>query len=303
MDNKMIITSLVGSHNYNLNTKDSDKDYKSFLVPTFDDLYSKDFIQSKSLLKLLNEDGEEFDIEYHDIRKLEGLFFKSNINFLEILFSEDTEINNYYKEEVMELLNIKKDIAKMNLPYLYRACIGMYHNKRKLLTKGTESTQYLVDKYGYDTKQALHCYRVLDFLKRFQNTGFNDFKDAIWYKDTDPMRDYLFEIKNGKMTLEEVEAMLDRKLIVTKTYCEKAYSERELNDITYRKVINITKKIVRKSIRREFDEYRNCNYCEHSYLDDGPGGSYDLICNNKCSFNYTKTVGYNDICSKHLADL
>jgi len=30
---------LVGSHNYNLNNENSDKDYKIFVCPTFEDLY------------------------------------------------------------------------------------------------------------------------------------------------------------------------------------------------------------------------------------------------------------------------
>jgi predicted nucleotidyltransferase len=250
---KTVFTALVGSYNYNLNTKESDKDYKSFLAPNFDDLYLKDYIKSKSLLKVLKNDIES-DIEYHDIRKLEGLFYKSNINFLEVLFSEDFEINKYYEKEVFELLALRKDIAKMNLPYLYKACIGMYHTKKKLLKKGTEGTQYLVDKYGYDTKQALHCYRVLNFLKRFQNTGFNDFKSAIWYKDDEPIKEFSLKIKNGEIPLEEMEAMLDRRFQSVEIFCKKTYMEREFNEITNQKVINIIKKIVKKSIKKEFSD-------------------------------------------------
>ena len=34
-----VLKALVGSHNYNLNTESSDKDYKYFVLPTLDDLY------------------------------------------------------------------------------------------------------------------------------------------------------------------------------------------------------------------------------------------------------------------------
>ena len=37
-----VLKALVGSHNYNLNTPESDKDYKLFVLPTFDDLYSRE---------------------------------------------------------------------------------------------------------------------------------------------------------------------------------------------------------------------------------------------------------------------
>lgn len=303
MKEKSIFTSLVGSHNYNLNTKESDKDYKRFLIPNFNDLYSKDLIKSESFLKLLKEkNGEELDIEYHDIRKIESLFYKANINFLEVLFSEDMEVNSYYEEEMSELLNLRQEIAKMNLPYLYKACIGMYHNKRKLLTKGTEGTQYVVKKYGYDTKQAMHCYRVLDFLKRFQKTNFNDFKDAIWYKDDDRIRECLLRIKDGKLTLEEVEAMLDRKLAVTTIFCEETYGAQEFDPVTNQKLISIIKKIVKKGLKREFDCTRNCNYCIYSYLDDGPQGSYSVLCGNNFSKYKQQSVGTNNICRLFIED-
>ena len=36
-----VLKALVGSHNYNLNTPESDKDYKLFVLPTYDDLYER----------------------------------------------------------------------------------------------------------------------------------------------------------------------------------------------------------------------------------------------------------------------
>ena len=39
-ERKVVFKALVGSHNYNLNDETSDKDYKYFVLPTFDDLYT-----------------------------------------------------------------------------------------------------------------------------------------------------------------------------------------------------------------------------------------------------------------------
>lgn len=295
MDNsRTIFTSLVGSHNYNLNTPGSDEDKKSFVAPTFDCLYGANLIKPESYHKQLKAD---LDIEFHDIRKLESVFYKANTSFLEILFSENIEINSYYEEEMEELLNLRKNIAKMNLPYLYESSVGIFFSRKKLMTKRTDNNSHLIDKYGYDPKQALHCFRALDFLKRFQNTGFNDFKDAIYYKDKDPMREYLFKIRNGEMSLEYLESMLERKLAVTEMYCKKAYRERTFDEVTNQKLINTIKKIVKKSLKREFNENMNCNFCDHSFLDDGPGGSYAMICNHKDSKYMRKAVGYNNVCS------
>ena len=77
---KELFRALVGSHNYN-NTPESDKDYKIFIAPTFDDLYfNKQF--SNSII------GETEDYDIHDIRKVSHLWWKANVNFIEVLFSK-----------------------------------------------------------------------------------------------------------------------------------------------------------------------------------------------------------------------
>ncbi|MCS4475861.1 hypothetical protein JQ032_09960 [Clostridium botulinum] len=51
----------------------------------------------------------------------------------------------------------------MNLNSLFNSCIGMHKNKINNINKKTRETIELVKKYGYDTKQALHSYKLLDF--------------------------------------------------------------------------------------------------------------------------------------------
>lgn len=169
-DRKVVFKALVGSHNYNLNDETSDKDWKYFVLPTFDDLYEGKMFSTSKV-------GTEEDYDVHDIRKLGDLFWKANVNFLEVLYSKEFEFGKIIDERqslklgdiwlIQEIFELRESIVTMNLPYLYSACKGMYHEKMKRLTKGTEGTQHLVDKYGYDTKQALHAYRILDFIVRF----------------------------------------------------------------------------------------------------------------------------------------
>lgn len=209
MERKILLKALVGSHNYNLNNKEvigkttgaifpaSDRDYKVFNIPTFDDLY-KGVSYSKSVI------GEMEDLDFHDVRKLSDLFFKSNINFVEVLFSTEIiiqeDLTSRQKELVSKLFSMRDDIVKMNLPHLFNACGGMHLNKMKMLEKGTEGTQSLVDEFGYDTKQALHAYRVLNFIDRFAQTDFNDFKWAMTYEGED--KSFMLDIKYGFFKLE-----------------------------------------------------------------------------------------------------
>lgn len=237
--------SLVGSHNYNLNTEESDRDYKVFLLPTFDDLYFNNSF-SKSYI------GETEDYDVHDIRKCSSLWHKANVNFLEVLFSEDFSINSNLdiKSErlISELYQMRNDIAKMNLKYLYDACIGMYYNKMKYIEKGTEGTQHLVDKFGYDTKQALHAWRILDFIRRFEETGFDNFKKAIWYTEDDNKRQFLLNVKNGKFSLDEYKELVAIAFKNIEEEFKDKYRRHTLDEDTNNRLLEIIKELVKINI-------------------------------------------------------
>lgn len=206
MDRSLVLRSIVGSHNYNLNTPDSDLDYKYFVLPTFDDLYHRrEYSDSKV--------GDTFDYSTHDIRKLAYLWWKANVNFIEVLFSVAPEYNSIRFPEMADIYARREEIASMNLPYLYDACLGMYYNKMKYIHQGTSGTKHLVDTFGYDTKQALHAYRILDFLCRYQGyqgDGFKRFRDALWY--TGDQKRLMLSIKYGAFNYEDFEQMVEDKM-------------------------------------------------------------------------------------------
>lgn len=248
MDNitrKEVFRALVGSHNYNLQGEGSDKDYKIFVAPSFDDLYNNEQY-SKSII------GEDIDLDIHDIRKIPRLFYKSNVNFLEVLFSEEIKVDD---SEINVLINqifaMKNEVARMNLPYLYNACIGMYITKMKLLEKGTEGTKHLVDKYGYDTKQALHAFRILDFLRRYALYGFTDFKKAIWYGNGEPTKQFLMNLKNGHFALEEFRTIAQDLFEDTEAHYSELYKRQEVDEDTYNKLSEIIRNIVQLYLNKE----------------------------------------------------
>jgi hypothetical protein len=238
---KELFRALTGSYNYNMNTPESDKDYKVFVLPTFDDLYNKvEF--AKSYI------GETEDYGVHDVRKLNSLWWKSNINFLEVLFSESVVLNTKLNYDTKIKLNVifehRDEIAKMNLPYLYDACIGMYYNKKNFIDKGTEGTQYLVDKFGYDTKHAMHSLRVLDFLERFAGNYFTDFKQAIWYENDEEYRNFLLNLKHGNFLKEEFMEIAEDKLKLTERLKD-VYKSKQPNAETDDHLLRLIKGMVR----------------------------------------------------------
>ena len=240
--NNSIIISLVGSHNYNLNDENSDKDYKFITLPSFDDLYEgRVFSESKNNVLIY---GEESDYSAHDIRKFINMLYKSNINFLEVLFSDKMKINH----EAEWLIEMRDEIARGNLPYLYNACLGIYYTKFKQIEKGTSGTQHLVQKFGYDTKQAMHCYRVLDFLIRFADLDFKDFKKVIWYNDTE--RELLLNIKNGKVQLDTMKEFINETKDTVEIHYKDFYMSNETNVELYRDIEERTKRMVKVMMLR-----------------------------------------------------
>lgn len=254
MERKVLIKALVGSHNYNLNDETSDKDYKIFVAPTFDDLYENKMFSSSKIGK-----AEDYDI--HDIRKLSELLWKSNINFVEVLYSnelltqeisikttfEETELISKTNELLRKIFYMRDEIVTMNLPYLYSACKGMHFNKMSLLDKGTEGTMHLVEKYGYDTKQALHAYRVLDFIIRFAETEFTDFKFAMTYSDYDATREFLLDLKHGKYTKDQFVEIVNDRFKQFEGY-EEIYKSQRIKPEIKEKLTEIIKQIVKINI-------------------------------------------------------
>lgn len=177
---------LVGSHNYNLNHEASDKDYKIFFYPSFDEIY---FGQIRSKSKTSNVE----DIERHDIRKLPEMLWKSNVNFIEVLFSVEEEM---YDSLLQELKEKREDIAKMNLPYLFDACMGMFTRSKKDFERDIDKD------FPKACKHVMKCVRITDFLFRYYMNGWN-FQKAFSYSKDDFMYKLLMDIRNGKYPTEQ----------------------------------------------------------------------------------------------------
>jgi len=181
-----VVKALTGSHNYNLNTPTSDKDFKFFVTPTFEDLYHGHFFAT-------GNHSDSVDYTVYDVRKLGALVFKANISFIEVLFS----VEEAHDPDLDFLFAERERWGAMNLPAFYKATIGMHFEKMKTLHKGTEKSQVLVDKFGYDTKDACHALRCLYVVQRYWNT--ESMAKALWFPKGE-MRTTLLNVKAGKFS-------------------------------------------------------------------------------------------------------
>lgn len=229
--------ALVGSHNYNLNTESSDRDFKSFFYPSFDDLYF-----GEKYSKARTSDNE--DIEFHDIRKLPDMLWKSNVNFVEVLFSKDASVfdNGLYRE----LHYRREEIARMNLPYLYDACMGMFFKKKKEYERDSNNNS----EWLKVCKHVMAATRISDFLQRYKTNGWN-FEDAFSYKEYEYMREILLSIRNGKyQTKTELDLFINgaEKLL---SAIKPAYKEQREDIETKEWIYETVKKYVKNNIQFE----------------------------------------------------
>lgn len=145
----------------------------------------------------------EYDTVIYDVRNFINLCYENNINVIELLWLND----NFYfnKTEAGKLLLENRKLFSSKLVY---KCIkgyalgqlkGMqYFQKTDLGSK----RQSIIDKYGYDTKQAYHTIRLLNMGIEFLVTEeLNVFRNDAFQ---------LMEIKNGKWTLEQIKLEADR---------------------------------------------------------------------------------------------
>jgi predicted nucleotidyltransferase len=234
-----IFRGLVGSHNYNLITPESDKDFKIFILPTFDDLYKGKMYSTASV-------GKEFDYDVHDIRKLSDLLWRANINFIEVLYSKE---NSGYFKEVAKIFGLRDKIATMNLPHLYKTCKGQHLEKMKRLDKSTEGTKHLVEKYGYNTKEALHAFRFLDFITRFAYTDFEDFEWAMTYDEKS--REKMLSIKHGEYNKEQFEYLVRLKMNQFEKI-DYAYFDKKPNEEIKQELDTIIYKMISESLSIEY---------------------------------------------------
>ncbi|MTV48464.1 hypothetical protein GJ688_05630 [Heliobacillus mobilis] len=237
---KILLSARVGSPNYNLHDSTSDQDWKYLLLPTFDDLYGQKFFSSA-------QTSPEVDYTVHDIRRFAELILKGNPYFLEILFSQEVVVHPQHVELGQKLLSRKEALAQLNRPGLFRNCIGTVKEKLKNLRKGTSTTAHLVREFGYDTKEALHAYRLLDLLRRFVAYGW-DFQKALWYEGETRRR--MFEIKKGMVAHADIDQVLLVKLQAAEELSS-VYAAYPVDQVTSRWLRQTVREQVRKGLSEE----------------------------------------------------
>lgn len=180
-----------GSGNYGLDYEGSDVDTKCVLAPSL-----KELAESKTVSTTYVRTNDEH-IDFKDIRVMLETFRKSNLNFLEILYTKYYIINPIYEEEWNKLVCARDSIVKMNLPSLIKSMKGIAGEKYHALEHRYPSRIEWLDKFGYDPKQLHHLFRIKEFMCRWIDG--EPFEKCLI--SCEPK--WLVDVKKGKYNLDD----------------------------------------------------------------------------------------------------
>lgn len=185
--------AVYGSQNYNLDTDNSDVDYKAIIIPTLDQIITN----SKPLSTSYEFEGSLIDCK--DIRAYVESAVKCNINFIEILNTDlyigDKTIRKFF-------LPLQEQLGQLFL----KACYWMMLEKVEALRHPYPSTIAKIEKFGYDPKQLHHILRLKILMQRFSEWDIGRY----WHIGDE--REMLIRIKEWMVRNNMVDSIVAHKV-------------------------------------------------------------------------------------------
>jgi predicted nucleotidyltransferase len=149
----------------------------------------------------------KYDILIYEFKKFIYLLFKSNPNVMSLLWVREQDI--IFANEAGKLLLENKELFLSKK--MYKTLVGYAEGQLKKMTHFSfegymgEKRKKLVDKFGYDCKNASHCIRLLKMGIDLMKTG-----KLIVYRKKD--KDEIISIKKGKWKLYEIKQYAEELL-------------------------------------------------------------------------------------------
>lgn len=213
---------LYGSQNYGISIPSSDVDTKAILIPNISKICTQEKWESKELLV-----GEEH-CEVKDLREMRNMWFKQNMNFLEILFTKYCIVNDRYREDWKNIKQYSEEISKVDLSKMYKSVMGQI--------TGTLRS-------GISTKKVANALRLLRAIDIIGQGG--KYEEAIFQYEV--YRSEYKEIRSSSEIKEEYVDSLEHTMKLVKEQEEKFLSY-EIDTYTISLINSLIEYIVEKRI-------------------------------------------------------
>lgn len=182
-----------------------DKDVMSVCVPPKEYYLGLENYGSRGTKEIKRD---EWDIVVYELKKFIGLLSVGNPNVLSLLWLEP-QFYISQKDAGRYLIENKSIFVGR---HVYKSFVGYAHGQLHRMTHSAcngymgQKRKQLVEKFGYDTKNAAHLIRLLRMAIEF-------LKDGILYVHRHDAQQ-LLEIKRGEWTLEQVKKEADRLFVL-----------------------------------------------------------------------------------------
>lgn len=198
LEDRTILFTKYGSHIYGTDTPDSDTDYKGVCIPP-----KEYYLGLKSINEYNKSGGKNFkekntkddiDLVVCALNKFVRDCCNGVPNNLDMLFCRDEDVI-YMNEFGKELRDHRKDFLSKSLKHKFGGYA--FAQKQRLINgRNGAGRPELIEKYGYDTKMAMHCIRLLQSAIEIMEThDYSAFR---------PNRQELLAIRVGKYKFEEI---------------------------------------------------------------------------------------------------
>lgn len=244
-EGRIVCLALAGSQNYGLDCEDSDVDTKLVIAPSFENI-----AMNKQPVSTTHVRPNDEHIGMYDIRLYIPMLRKSNINFLETLFSKYTIVNPLYAQEWNRLVKAREDIARYDVARAVQAMCGNVHSTYKRIFNQTEKRTEAIAKFGYSPKDFYIIKRIEEFITRYIDG--EPYEDCL----VSMQDEYFKRVKNGCYTEEDARRMSQESFERTTNMCNQFLEtcnksanqevEELMNDVQY--------KIMKIAIQKEIGD-------------------------------------------------
>lgn len=201
-ENRLIGVFLQGAQNYGLQTYKSDVDTKAVVFPSLEEV-----CLSKKPVNFVHLMENEEHVEFKDLRLMVNLFQKQNPSYVEVLFTKYYVVNPKYSNLWETLRAYREKVVRYD-PNLFVKCVaGMAKEKYRNMTKYAPLRPEDYEKFGYYPKELHHLVRLRWLLSNYlynRDTPYETYLNLTNYPE---MRDFLIEVKLGKLNLQEATDM------------------------------------------------------------------------------------------------
>jgi len=208
---KLLYLAVSGSHAYGTNVPESDVDIRGVFLPGKVHVFGTRKVQEVSF----GEDGK-----LHELRSYLAKLEAGTPNFLDWVFAPADCI--LYTDPLFVRVLAARNMFVTNALYkrITGYAIGQMRKMGSITRESGDKRKTLIDRHGYDTKNALHLLRLLETARLLFTTG--EYRVRI----PDKERDLLLRVRNGEMPLDDVKNLAESFLVVV----DDAFSKSVLSD-------------------------------------------------------------------------